>query len=350
MKVIVDKGIKQFAELIPLLHGLDGINIRYLDSFEITRDSLDDTEVLFTRSTTKINSDLLHNSAIKFIGSATAGFDHIDTKYLEQNDISWCYSPGCNSSSVVHYVMSSIGYLIESNFFNINDSVGIIGYGMVGSKLSSALNGIGIKNISYDPFLDLENLCSIEDIKKCKLISLHIPLTRNNSFPTIEMIDDIFLEKLEANILINTSRGEVVDESSLLKKNNLIYISDVWRNEPTPSKDIIDYSLISTPHIAGHSHDGKINGTINLFYEFFNYLDHNKDLKKANHRIMKRFFSLEPTLAFPKEINEYVMTFDVFKESNLFKNICAKEEGNISENTFIKARSQHAYRRDITPD
>ena len=349
MKIIVDKGIKQFAELIPLLHGLDDLNIRYLEPFEITRNSLDDTEVLLIRSTTKINSDLLHNSAIKFIGSATAGFDHMDTKYLDQNDISWCYSPGCNSSSVVHYVMSSIGYLIESNFFDINDSVGIIGYGMIGSKLSNALNGIGIKNISYDPFLDLENLCCIEDIKKCKLISLHIPLTRNNAFPTIEMIDDIFLEKLEANILINTSRGEVVDESSLLKKNNLIYISDVWRNEPTPSKDIIDYSLISTPHIAGHSHDGKINGTINLLHEIFDYLGHDKDIKIANQKVIKRFFSLEHISNYPKKIGDYVKTFDVFEESNHFKNVCEKEKGNLSEKTFIKAKSQHIYRRDIIP-
>ena len=131
MKVIVDKGIKQFAELIPLLYGLDELNIRYLDSFEITKDSLDDTEVLLIRSTTKIDSDLLHNSAIKFIGSATAGFDHIDTKYLDQNDISWCYSPGCNSSSVVHYVMSSISHLVNNNLFDMNDDIGIVGYGNV---------------------------------------------------------------------------------------------------------------------------------------------------------------------------------------------------------------------------
>ena len=213
----------------------------------------------------------------------------------------------------------------------------------------SALNEVGIKNISYDPFLDLENLCSLEDIKKCKLISLHIPLTRKNAFPTIEMVDDIFLDKLEANILINTSRGEVVDESSILKKNSLIYISDVWRNEPTPSKDIIDCSLISTPHIAGHSHDGKINGTINLLHEIFDYLGHDKDIKKANLKVIKRFFSLESVPNYPKKISDYVKTFDICKESKHFKNVCEKEKDNISEKTFIKARSQHIYRRDITP-
>ena len=109
MKVVVDKDIKNFIDLVNELDGLQDIKFTYATSKEINNDLIIDADVLFIRSTTKIDKKLLENSSVKLIGSATAGIDHVDIDYLESSQIRWFYSPGCNSSSVVHYVLSSIG-------------------------------------------------------------------------------------------------------------------------------------------------------------------------------------------------------------------------------------------------
>ena len=119
MKVVVDNSILKFKELIPHLSDLKDIYFYHLRTDEIINNSIKDAEILFVRSTLKINADLINNTKIKFVGSATAGFDHIDVKYLENNNINWCYSPGCNSSSVVHYVISSLNFLIIKSDHNI---------------------------------------------------------------------------------------------------------------------------------------------------------------------------------------------------------------------------------------
>ena len=264
MKVVVDKGIKSFKNFISLLDGFNHIEFQYLETSDITNNKIKDAEILFIRSTTLVNKTLLNNTKIKIIGSATAGTDHIDQEYLDKNNIQWFYSPGSNALSVVNYVMASICYLNNHNLFNLNDLVGIVGYGNIGKKLKKTLDIFSIKNVVYDPFLDHDFLSDINHIKDCNLISLHVPLTFNNPFPTFNLVDKAFLNEINNKTLINTSRGGVVDENSLIENKNVSYISDVWINEPTPNKEILNYAILATPHIAGHSINGKLNGTINL--------------------------------------------------------------------------------------
>ena len=349
MKIIVDKNISKFEELVSLLDDLKDIDFRHLKTEQITNSSIRNAEILFVRSTLKITSNLLDKTNIKFVGSATSGFDHINTSYLENNSIDWCYSPGCNSSSVVHYVMSSIDYVINNNLFDKDDVVGIVGYGNIGSKLSKALNAIGIRNISYDPLLDLKSLKTFDQVKKCKLISFHIPLTVVSKFPTRNIINTNLLNNFENKIIINTSRGEIADETAILNNKNITYISDVWCNEPLPKTEIINHSLISTPHIAGYSYDGRINGTINLFKELFIFLGFDENKQNKNNKFIKDFLGVKEINYYPTNISDYSKSFDILKESMDFKILTKGFKKKLPAEIFLKKRSKHISRRDILP-
>ena len=172
MKVVVDRGIKSFAKIITSINGFNEIEFLYLETKEITNDKLKDIEALFIRSTTPVDKALLKNTKIKIVGSATAGIDHLDTEYLNEEDIKWFCAEGSNSLSVVNYVMSAICYLKSKNLFKIDDSVGIIGYGNIGKKLKAALDTFSITNLVYDPFLDHDFLSNINTIKESEIILL----------------------------------------------------------------------------------------------------------------------------------------------------------------------------------
>jgi erythronate-4-phosphate dehydrogenase len=345
MKIAVDKGIKSFEKIITSINGFDEIEFEYLETQEITSDKLKDTEALFIRSTTSVDKALLKNTKIKIIGSATAGIDHLDTKYLNTKDIKWFCAEGSNSLSVVNYVMSVICYLKNENLFNINDSVGIVGYGNIGKKLKFVLDTFSITNSVYDPFLDHDFLSNIHTIKECDLISLHVPLTHKTLFPTFKLVDQVFIDDISNKTLINTSRGGIVDEQSLLKNSKVNYISDVWINEPTPSKEIIDYSLLSTPHIAGHSFNGKLNGTLYLIKRLQEFLDIDKSLVFENNKKMN-CLSEVIKLTEPYNIDAFYSEYSINEESYSFKRAYLGDHEDLKV-IFESSRSNHYFRKDI---
>lgn len=345
MKAVVDKGIKSFKNFISLLDGFDHIEFQYFDTSDITNNKIKDAEILFVRSTTSINNALLENTKIKIIGSATAGTDHIDKEYLKKNNIQWFHSPGSNALSVVNYVMASICYLNNNNLFNLNDEIGIVGYGNIGKRLKKTLDLFSIKNSVYDPFLDHDFLSDITQIKNCDLISLHVPLTFNNPFPTFNLVNEAFLNEINNKILINTSRGGVVDEKSLIENNNVSYISDVWVNEPTPNNEILDYSILATPHIAGHSINGKLNGTINLISRLQKFLNMDESIS-ADNDIKIRSFLKSIKLSQSKSIQSYYLEYPIGKESSEFKKNYLSNPNNYRK-TFESFRANHFHRKDI---
>ena len=349
MKVIVDNGIKSIKDIISLLDGLDSIKLVFLNSSDFNNTNIKDADILLIRSTVQANELLLANTNIKLIGSATAGHDHIDIDYLKNNDIKWFYAPGCNALSVTNYVMSSIYFLIEKNIFNPNNTVGIIGYGNVGKQLKKALDYFSIKNFVYDPFLNFDFLSNLGLIKNCDLISLHVPLTNRTEFPTCNMIDKSFVEDIEGKTLVNTSRGGVVNESNLLNSNNINYVSDVWIDEPSPSNDIVDFSLLATPHIAGHSINGKMNGTIMLINFLQRYIGLEDRVKISNLEVIKQFISSSSYLEIEAdhEIKKYKTEYDIREESDNFKKLYLNSERNFQKNIFSEVRSNHLIRLDI---
>ena len=173
-----------------------------------------------------------------------------------------------------------------------------------------------------------------------------MPLTFDANFPTSNLIDKSFLMEMNSKTLINTSRGGVVNEQDLIEFNNINYISDVWLNEPIPSKEIIDFSLISTPHIAGHSFDGKINGTIKIINDLQNFLEIEKSNKIFNIEVLSGYLNNnKPDYQGDLSLESYKSNYDIETESNIFKKDY-KNCGNTAS-VFLKSRARHLNRRDI---
>ncbi len=272
-------------ENIPLLSRFFGEigHVTQLAGRNIKAQDLANADVLIVRSVTQVNQTLLENSPVKFVGSCTIGMDHIDTQYLDQQNIRYANAPGCNANSVVEYILSCLSILTETHRLDWGAmSVGIIGYGNVGSRLAKRLDKLGIAYKACDPLLDLsvqeqESLVSLEDVLACDIISLHVPLTKDGEYPTHYMINEHVLSQLrDDQVLINTCRGAVINNDHLLehlrKHGRFTAILDVWENEPEVNVELAKSVLIGTPHIAGYSFDGKVAGTEMIYHALCKFL------------------------------------------------------------------------------
>lgn len=262
MKLVID-------ENIPLANRFFGEfgDILALPGRSISAADVADADILIVRSITEVNQSLLENSKVRFVGSCTIGMDHIDTAYLDSRGIKYTNAPGCNANSVVEYLLSCLSILTETNGLDWNKlSVGIIGYGNVGSLLAQRLKKLGMRLLAYDPFLTEPELVSFEEVLACDVITLHVPLTTDTAYPTYHMFNQAVLSQLKPHqVLINASRGAVIDNQALFhalsQENSFTAILDVWEGEPDINVGLARKVLIGTPHIAGYSYDGKVAGT-----------------------------------------------------------------------------------------
>jgi erythronate-4-phosphate dehydrogenase len=240
--------------------------VKLMAGRDIDRQAIESAEILLVRSVTEVNSDLLQGSAVRFVGSATAGTDHIDLEYLEKNNIHFAHAPGCNAEAVVQYVLSVFSYLKPEWQ---QSRVGIVGCGNVGGRLYQKLQSLGVECRVYDPFLtttQIPDLVTFDKILRCDIISLHTPLTSAGDFPTYHMFNQQMLDQLKPNsLLINAGRGAVIDNLALIDRlkqsDNLQVALDVWESEPHINTELVDLVSLATPHIAGYSHEGKVRGT-----------------------------------------------------------------------------------------
>lgn len=275
MKIVAD-------ENIPLLHRFfsDIGELSVLPGRNIKPEHVADAEILIVRSVTEVNDSLLQGSAVKFVGSCTIGMDHIDTTYLQDKSIAYANAPGCNANSVVEYVLSCLSILTETHGFDWDtQSVGIVGYGNVGKLLAQRLGKMGIPYLACDPLLDQEQygLVSFEEVMQCDLLSIHVPLTHSGAYPTYHLINETVLNALsDRQILINTSRGAVVDnqalKAKLTEKEAFTAILDVWEGEPEIDPELAKLVFVGTPHIAGYSLDGKVAGTEMIYQALCKFL------------------------------------------------------------------------------
>ena len=259
---------------IPFIKGIlePYANVKYLPPSEITKNQVKDTDILIIRTRTRCNENLLSGSRCKFIGTATIGFDHIDTEYCKQNDIEWKNAPGCNASSVGQYILASLLLHAEQNNYSLKGKkIGIVGVGHVGSIVAHHCRTIGMTVLLNDPpranteqndtFVSLDTIA-----EECDFITFHTPLNRTGIYRSFHLADNSFFKKLRKQpVIINSSRGEVVDNKALLtayqKKEISDIIIDCWENEPDINRELLELATIATPHIAGFSADGKANGT-----------------------------------------------------------------------------------------
>jgi erythronate-4-phosphate dehydrogenase len=209
---------------------------------------------------------------VKFIATATIGFDHIDTAYCQHRGIYWTSAPGCNSASVNQYVTSALISYSRKNGFKLEDRVlGVVGVGNVGKKVVRTAEILNMRVYLNDPprvrnegicgFLSLDSI-----IRECDIITFHVPLSFDGPDKTFHMVNEDMLSRLNrGTILINTSRGEVVDTEALKKARTdgkmTGLVLDVWENEPEIDRELLSMTAIATPHIAGYSADGKAKGT-----------------------------------------------------------------------------------------
>jgi len=259
---------------IPFLKGaLERVaKVEYLPGGEISRSHLLDADALITRTRTKCTRDLLEGTSIRFIATATIGYDHIDTDYCKEKGIGWTNAPGCNSSSVEQYIVSTLLWLAIHRSLNLSTlSLGVIGVGNVGQKVAAAARALGMRVFLNDPPRERAEgpaeFVSLEELKEhADIITLHVPLNKGGMDNTEHLVNREFLTHLKNGaILINSSRGAVVDEEALLngirsgKLSDVIL--DVFENEPAINSDLLEALTLATPHIAGYSLDGKANGT-----------------------------------------------------------------------------------------
>ena len=259
---------------IPFLKGVldEKAVVRYLPAAEITNEQVRDADALIVRTRTRCNESLLENTNVKFVVTATIGFDHIDTEYCRLKNIKWQNAQGCNADSVGQYVASALCFWASKYKKNLSElTLGIVGWGSVGQSVERYAKLLGMNVLRNDPprqqiyknesYVSLETITSVADI-----ITFHTPLITEGIFATYHLADNCFFNNLKRKpLLINSARGGVVDEQALLEAMDLGKISDCiidcWENEPNINPVLLERSLLATPHIAGYSADGKANAT-----------------------------------------------------------------------------------------
>jgi len=251
---------------------------------EITPADIAAADALVTRSKTRINADLLAGSNVRFVGTATAGFDHIDTAWLEQAGIVWTQAPGCNANSVAEYITAAwLKLAVEQHWQLDQMALGVIGVGQVGSRVVKKAEALGMTVLKNDPPLRAEtgdpDLLPLEDvIHHADILTLHVPLTYDGPWPTFHLVDTRLLARMTPGVVfMNASRGEVVDTDALLLGMDEGVIAhavlDVWEHEPFPAPAIMTRADLATPHIAGYSIDGKLKGTLQIYRELCHFFE-----------------------------------------------------------------------------
>lgn len=240
-------------------------------------------DVLLVRSVTKVDEQLLDGSSVKFVGTCTIGVDHLDVDYLQRAGIAYSSAPGCNANSVVEYVFSVLARL-RPNW--LQRRFGIIGCGNVGGALYRRLKGLGLNVRFYDPLLtpitddfrNPEDNVSLSEVLQADVIAMHAPLTRSGSHPSHHLLSDKQLSALPRGaLLINAGRGPVIDNTALKRvlreRSDIDVALDVWELEPFIDPELLASVDLATPHIAGYSFDGKVEGTAMIYRALCKFLN-----------------------------------------------------------------------------
>ncbi|MFZ2656826.1 MAG: 4-phosphoerythronate dehydrogenase PdxB [Victivallales bacterium] len=341
---------------IPFLKGVlePYAEVVYLPGAKIAKADLADADGLIVRTRTKCNKALLEGTKVKFVATATIGFDHIDADYCASKGIFWTNASGCNSASVAQYIASAILNVAVENKFSLSDkTIGIIGVGNVGSKVAKFAKTAGMKVLLNDPprarkeggasFVSLERILSESDI-----ITMHVPLSMAGSDKTYHLADKIFFNSIAKSAwFINSSRGEVTDTAELkniLKTSRIAgAILDVWENEPEIDLELLGLAKFATPHIAGYSTDGKANGTsmsVDALAKFFGIKQlegwYPKDVPKPENTTIKidcKGKSKEQIL-----LEAVKFTYDIKGDDQRLRS---------SPRTFEKLREEYPLRREF---
>lgn len=349
MKVVCDSDI-------PFIKGAlePHCEVIYARGSDISKEMVMDADALVIRTRTRCDANLLEGSKVRFIATATIGYDHIDTRWCESHGITWTNAPGCNSWSVQQYIGSLLVTMSRTLGFSFREkTIGVVGVGNVGSKVARLAALLGFRVLLCDPprarregsgqFVSLDELISRSDI-----ITLHVPLIRDGEDATFHMFDDSRLASMNQNqILINSSRGEVVDgaalKNALAQKKILAASLDVWENEPQIDPGLLSLLFTGTPHIAGYSVDGKATGTtmsVQALGKFFDLPCRDWEVTQVPQSVQPSEFSIDTSGKTPQEVlaDAILHTYDI-------KNDDAALRADVA--SFEKQRSHYPVRREF---
>lgn len=262
MKIVIDNKIPYIRDAVAAITD-DAV---YMDGSAIKADDVRDADAMIVRTRTRCDERLLGGSRVRFVGTATIGYDHLDTAWLDRAGICWTNCPGCNASSVAQYLRSVLILLARFHGVNlVGTTIGIVGCGHVGTLVCDVALSFGMRVLVCDPPVGASGYVSLETIEReADIITFHVPLTRDGAYPTYHLADEAFFSRLVRRpFIINTSRGAVVDNGALLRAidDGIVRqaIVDTWEREPHVDLRLLDRVYIGTPHIAGYSADGKAN-------------------------------------------------------------------------------------------
>jgi len=276
MKILVDENIPAAQECFGHLGEVVRMPGRHLAAADVR-----DADALVVRSITRVTPGLLSGSKVRFVGTATIGVDHIDLDYLRSSGIAFASAPGCNAQSVAEYVMTALLELEASRGLDLRaKSVGIFGLGNVGSRLKNLCEAFGLQVLACDPPLQAQGVAGLvpaEEVWQADIVSFHVPLLKEGPHPTHHLGNEQRLRALKPGaVLINTARGDVVDNRALSRvlrdRPDLAVVLDVWEREPQIDVELAGQVSIATPHIAGYSHDGKVRGTWMIYQALCEFL------------------------------------------------------------------------------
>ncbi len=266
MKIVADENIPFVREACATLG-----EVTLAAGRDVTRETLRDADLFFCRSVTKINRALLEGTRVRFVGTATIGFDHVDIAYLKQAGIAFASAPGSNANSVAEYIVAAMLVLGRRGGFALEGkALGVVGVGNVGSRVVRKAEALGMRILQNDPPLARatgdKRFLPLDALLDADFLTFHVPLTKEGQDATYHMVDGAFLARMKRSAyLLNSSRGPVVDEAAL--KAALVgrriagAVLDVWETEPAFDPGLLALAAIGTPHIAGYSFDGKVAAT-----------------------------------------------------------------------------------------
>jgi erythronate-4-phosphate dehydrogenase len=270
VKIVADENIPFVKECFASIG-----DVQTLSGRKITPETIAEADILLVRSITPVNEKLLAGSKVKFVATATIGFEHVDVEYLKNRDIGFASAPGSNANSVADYIVAALLSVAQKYKITLEGkSIGVVGVGNVGSKIAKKCAALGMIVKLNDPPLFRRTgdakYRPINELFDCDFITLHTPLTREGQDKTYHLADEKFFASLKTScVFINTCRGAVHDTAALKaaiqnKKLGAV-ILDVWENEPNIDCELLRLVDISTPHIAGYSLDGKIAGMVMIY-------------------------------------------------------------------------------------
>lgn len=282
MRIVCDSAVPWAREAFG---GLGDLELRPAPAIDAA--VLRDADALVVRTVTRVDARLLASSRVKFVGSATAGVDHIDTRWLAQRGIAFASAAGCNATAVAEYVLTALHVVaLERDRDLVTGPVGVVGFGQVGRRLAMRLRAIGAEVLVCDPpLLELRErgeaipgpwpelalaepfVTWAEILRRARVLSLHVPLVDGRRHPTRHLLDAAALEELRSGaVIVNTSRGSVIDEAALVPwlGEGGLAVLDVFADEPEVRQALLEPKSgvrLATPHIAGYTVEGKLRGT-----------------------------------------------------------------------------------------